>query len=1081
MAYQLLQGVKITPRGNYNLGRFTKSMVAGAWPTSYAFGGWIYNADCEIGFSAQPTEIKASIVLEVTDRAQKYAFFDIRDEDLKCDAGNGKDENLYDIEFNGVTFRDFILYQYDISIENNAKILNVVFRDYSLILDKIYVGLIKRQGNQFVAQIPENLEFTVVCPDCVLAGDSLTLEGFATRELSFGSYVGINGNTYDNFANLSRQQHIFSQWEQLFLASPADVVFDLNGGYLILGTEEATQERCGDLANVSYNFNQLLASLRYRGMKFEGAFPHATKDADFFYKQNYIGSLREVLQQWCSDLGYDFYCQGRTFFGVNLNQAININPIVNIADPTTDLGSQFALNKNTAIVSYKTSTSLNNTFKQSVVTTNTRPRESKIHSKTPKRYVGILPLHPIDFNRHSNDNVIRYDAFGTWFYDIKWANDFTNQNDRNHILPELDGRTFGEIDTAIALTHYDEVLRDIYVQDRALYGETSAIRAANFTALGMVPLVELTGDDKSMAIENLVPKADVGDEISNICVDKRFYKVYIGYYYPKFKEDIVAWEGEAANAMYKYGIITQGLLNKYPYMASDSLRDISPTSGFYGQEGISLLRISHNVEPAATQYFQLRDAPFKDLILYSGLLTPRNDALPIYLVDSGVFPTGLFYSELNNDWGLSQEDFKRIMSLNLDDPCVNEYSQYEGYTDLKNNIPKKFQDWRLDSFRPQASPDLKDYVFTQGDALENITSNNDLDRGIRAYYDLHYRGQLTCSKLHILVLTDTRAHPNVYVNFDPRGQEYINRVVLQQYIDREREALRRRIETKTPSICDISLLQEMCKNVLSGEFQRGPTGDPRFACIIDEDKLNFLEEGFPYAYLFAPNSRGLKVKVVKNPVRNSDTDRLLQTFKDADIDGNFYYTDVSNDFLAYTSAEANVDIVYPVSTNFLGGYRGVLTSDVELEMRSPEINEIYGAPVNATNNNTTSVKTINNAVDPELPPQLDPFTSRFLSYLTVITGDTEILTTVAQYHNFVKKLNGYEMTQPMKTVDLSLAGTPNDFGTFKSYLNPIFGLNRLSMSVNENGVTTNLSFADRPKVLPKQESILNKITPRIKI
>jgi hypothetical protein len=1081
MAYQVLQGVKVTPKGNYNLGRFSKSLVGGSWPTSFAFGGWIYNADCEIGFSAQPTEIKVSIVLEVIDRAQRYAFFDIRDTDLKCDAGLGKDENLYDIEFNGINFTDFILYQYDISIENNAKILNVTFRDYSAILDKIYVGLIKRQGNQFIASIPEKIEFPIVCPDCVLAGDSLTLNGFATRDLSFGSYVGINGKVYDNFANLPKRDHIYSQWEQLFSAAPAAMPFDLNGGYLIIGTEEASSERCGDFANVSYNFNQLLASLRYRGLDFAGAFPRASKDADYFYKQNYIGTLREVLQQWCSDLGYDFYCQGKSFQGVNLNQVIDISKMVDIADPTTDYGSQFALNKNTAIVSYKTSTSLNNTFKQGVITLNNRPLESKVHSKSPKRYVGYLPLHPIDFNRHSNDTVIRYDAFGTYFYDIKWANDFNvGAADRNHILPELDGRTFGEIDTAIALTHYDDTLRDIYVQDRALYGETPNIRAANFAALGMVPLVELTGEDKSMAIENLVPKADGGDEISNICLDKRFYKVFIGYYYPKFKEDIVGWESAAANAMYRYGIVTQGLLNKYPYMAADSLKDISPTSGFYGQQGNSLLRISHNIEPAATQFFQLREAPFKDLILYSGLLTPRNDALPIYLVNSGVFPTGLFYGELNNDWGLTQEDFKRIMSLNLDDPCVTEYSQFEGYTDLVNNIPKKFQDWRLDIFRPQASPDLKDYVFTQGDALENITANNDMDRAIRAYYDLHYRAQLTCSKLHILVLTDTRTHPNVYVNFDPRGQEYVNRVVLQSYLDREREALRRRIQTKTPSICDISLLQEMCKNVLSGQFQIGPTGNPQFACVIDEDKLNFLEEGFPYRYLFALNSRGLKVRVVKNPVRNSDIDQLLQTFKDADIDGNFYYSDVTNNFLTYQSAEANVDIVYPVSTNYLGGYRGVLTSDVELEIRSPEINEIFGEPVNATKNNTTSVKIINNAVDPDLPPQLDPYTSRFLSYLTVITGDTEILTTVEQYHNYVKRLNSYEMIQPMKTVDLSLAGTPNDFGTFKTYLNPIYGLNRLSMSVNDNGVTTSLSFADRPKILPKQEAILNKITPRIK-
>ena len=150
MAYQLLQGIQITPKGNYNRSRFGKDMTNGTWPTSYAFGGWIYTCSCDIGFSNQPTEIKISIVLEVIDKTQKYAFFNIQDNDLRCDAGNGADENTYDIDFNGIKFSNFILYNYSISIESNAKILTVVFKDYSIILDKIYIGLIKRQGSTFV-------------------------------------------------------------------------------------------------------------------------------------------------------------------------------------------------------------------------------------------------------------------------------------------------------------------------------------------------------------------------------------------------------------------------------------------------------------------------------------------------------------------------------------------------------------------------------------------------------------------------------------------------------------------------------------------------------------------------------------------------------------------------------------------------------------------------------------------------------------------------------------------------------------------------------------------------------------------
>lgn len=1083
MAYQLLQGVKVTPKGNYNLSRFTKTMENGSWPTSFAFGGWIYSSSCDIGYSSQPTEIKLSIVLEVTDKAQKYAFFDIQDADLKCDAGNGGEENLYDIDFNGIQFTNFILYEYEISIENNAKILNVTFKDYSIILDKIYIGLIKRQGNQFLYSTNASIEFPIVCPDCILAGDSLTINGQTFRELSYGSYVGINGKVYDNFVNIPNQNNIFRNWEKLFAAQTAIVQFDLNGGFLIIGTEDATEERCGDLANVSYNFNQLLASLRLRGMSFEGAFPKATKDADYIYKQNYIGSLREVMQQWCSDLGYDFYCQGKSFIGISLNKALNITPVVDIADPTTQFGSQFAVNQNTAILSYKTQSSLSNTYKQSVITANNRPRQSKVHSKSPKRYVGLLPLHPVDFNRHSLSTVIRHDAFGAGFFDVAWNNNFeVGSSDRLKTLPELDDRTYGDIDISIALSRYDETLRDIYCQDRALFGDTEDIRNSNFKALGMIPLVELLDEDKAMAIESIVPSAGGGDEVSNLCLDKRYYRVFIGYYYPQFKADIVAWEQEAASAMYKYGIVTQGLLNKFPYMPNNSLTDLSPTSGFYGSEGTSLLRIQHSIEPNANQYFQLREAPFKDLILYSGYFSPINTSLPIPIFNTGVFPTGLFYAELNNDWGTSLEDFKRIMSLNLNDPCVQDFSQFQNATDVQNNIPKKYQDWRLEYFRPQASPDLEKYVFEVAAALKNLQTESDADRTIEDYYDLHYTKQQVCSKLHILVLADTRNHPNIHVDVTPQSTRYVNQVMLRQYLDREREAIRRRIETKTPSVCDLTLLQEMCKNVFSGIFQNGPiTGDERFGCIFEEDKVNYFEEGFTFDCLTGVNSRGLDIRIIKNPVRNNDTDRLLQTFKDADINGDFYYSDVTNDFLTYKQAQANITIVYPISTVFNNGYyRGILTSDVELENRSPEIVEVYGAPVNSTNNPTTSVKIINNTVDPDLQPQLDPFTSRFLSYLTVITGAEQIITTVEQYHKFIQQLNNYELTTPMKSVDLSLAGTPNDFGAFKAYLSPDNGLNKLSMRVTDNGIATDLSFADRPKQLPRQEAILNKIGPRIK-
>jgi hypothetical protein len=1067
MAYQVLQGIKVTPKGAYNLGRFSNSYQGGEWPRSFAYGGWIYNASSEIGFSNQPTEIRLSIVLEAKDHAQVSAVFDIRNEDLRCDAGLGGDENLYDIDFNGLSYTNFILHSYEINIESNNKILSVVFKDYSVILDKIYVGLLKRQGNKYVYTAASLLQFPVVCPDCLLDGSSFIANGGTIRDISYGSYVGLNGEILDNFSNLTQGGNIYRQWEKLFNAPVSSKQFDLNGGYLIIGTEEASEEKCGNLTNISYNFNQLLASLRFRGLKFEGAFPRALNDSDFIYKQNYIGTLREVLQQWCSDLGYDFYCDGKRFVGININQAFDISKITQVVDPTTELGASFALGQNTSIISYKESNTIANSYKQSIITANTLPRQTKTHTKSPKRYVGFLPLHPIDLNLPSLNTITRRDALGNGYSDYAWVNSFLpNNTDGLRTLYQLDNRMIKDVDTSIALINYDPDLRDIYCQDRAIYGETEEIRKANFKALGMIPLVEITGEDKSIAVEAAFSFA--GDEVTNICLDSRFYKVYVGYYYNKYKEDTVNWEQSAAQNMYKFAALAKGLIRGIPYVPDDLVEDQSPSAGLYGSFGTSTTKILHSYEPNADQYYDLYSAPYKELVLYSGL---RNTG--------SWFPTDIKIGEISNDWGTTQENFKRELSLQLDDACTQEYAQNQSYTNIQNDIEKKYQDWKFSLFRPQVISDLEKFFEDFGGAFAKISGRAQIDRTVEQYYDLNYKQTNTCAKLHIFVLTDVRTHPNVSVSFTPRGREFVNPVVLQKYLENEKEALKRKAKTKTPSICDKSLLQEMCDGLISGKNVLDPD-NAKYACAL-EDEQDAFEEGFDISYLSSANSRGLDISIIKNPVRNNDADKLQAILKNSDINGEFYYLDTIEGFLSYEQKQANLTIIYPISVEASDDiyYKGIMSSSVEIENRSPEICEIFGEPVNKAQNSSAGIKIINNTIDSDLQPQLDPFTSRFVSYLTVVTGDSQVITNVEGYHNFIKQLNNYEVTGASKSIELSLAGTPDYFGTFKNYLQPIYGLNKISISVTDNGVVTNLSYADRPPQLPKQEAILNKIGPRI--
>src|SRR5882724_395397 len=194
---QVLQGVSVMPRGGNN--RF----VSQNWPNSYAFGGWIYNVSTTLGFNEKPTEVTLNIILETSTFSQTAAKFDITQSDLHCDAGIGgfSNETWYDMNIEGFQLQNFLLYSYNFSIENGQKILNVTFKDYSIILDKIYIGLFKKQGYLMPHTVSSQLQLPIRCQDCEYTGAAITGTGFASRDINFGCYVGNNGNTVDLFSN----------------------------------------------------------------------------------------------------------------------------------------------------------------------------------------------------------------------------------------------------------------------------------------------------------------------------------------------------------------------------------------------------------------------------------------------------------------------------------------------------------------------------------------------------------------------------------------------------------------------------------------------------------------------------------------------------------------------------------------------------------------------------------------------------------------------------------------------------------------------------------------------------------------
>ena len=191
------------------------------------------------------------------------------------------------------------------------------------------------------------------------------------------------------------------------------------------------------------------------------------------------------------------------------------------------------------------------------------------------------------------------------------------------------------------------------------------------------------------------------------------------------------------------------------------------------------------------------------------------------------------------------------------------------------------------------------------------------------------------------------------------------------------------------------------------------------------------------------------------------------------------------DFTLKTYSSA-AKIIYPVCNNpsdYNLEYIGVLSSEVKKTLKIPSSIEIYGSPVNTTRNNTTSIKVINQTLPNDIKTLINPETMKPIKYTLVVTGSgVQAVSSVVEYYNIISSLNSYQSTFPTKTVEFNVIGSPDLFpANLSSYLSPLSGLNNINISIKDQGVDTQLSFSSKPPTLPKQESLINALGPRMKL
>jgi hypothetical protein len=465
------------------------------------FGAYIYGSNLELGFSESPTKLTLNIVKQNGD-------FDSFPTSLLTS---------YNVKIGSLVLKKMYLYSYEISRSVGQKVATLNFLDGSFILDKIFIGLVNRHGATGYG--PEvGFDLPALCASC----DGLTQAqktGTIYRKIFSGLEINVD---------------------------------PLRGGSIILGQEQFVQGAC-DIPDVAYNFTQLL-----NGIKGAGLSTFNFIDINPQYNQSYVGSLREVLSNWCADFGYSFYWDlaQNGIKAIDLKIEVDyIKDIKNIIDNNTSQGVATTNENTLAIESFNESATLEGTVTQKFISRYLKPFKTK----------------------NSNKSIVNPRTFSC----IKPEKFKVNENDI----------------TRAVLGKYNDNARTVFcmknIQDQGKYIGLEKI----FTAQS------ISKDNKS---NNVFTKAyDYGynnDAITQFIDKNNGATVLVAVYNPAAKEKYAQWESSIADMIGKY-------------YQSDAI----PAEDYESCQKSSYYKRTVQINPSAEVYSNKNkyDLPFSDVIIGS--------------------------------------------------------------------------------------------------------------------------------------------------------------------------------------------------------------------------------------------------------------------------------------------------------------------------------------------------------------------------------------------------------------------------------------------------------------------------------
>ena len=229
-------------------------------------------------------------------------------------------------------FKNFKIVSFSINKKNDQKILTLVLKDNSFVLDKIFVGLL---GQEIAIDYRSEADalvsgITISCPEIGSSckAGTVTLNNlrqslhFSNNNFknNFYSQLGIGNDKNYSSINISSGDTVSSDKANYVIISSKDSNKSIYKGYgavIILGEEEFKDAPCA-AAEVSYSFDTFLKAIKKLGITIAENNRPANAPATVDYssikdksagklKKSFHGTLRQVLNQWCEEFGYS-YC-----------------------------------------------------------------------------------------------------------------------------------------------------------------------------------------------------------------------------------------------------------------------------------------------------------------------------------------------------------------------------------------------------------------------------------------------------------------------------------------------------------------------------------------------------------------------------------------------------------------------------------------------------------------------------------------------------------------------------------------------------------------------------------------------------